>query len=600
MELKEIVSLYRRWIGLILAGLVLGLALGFLASKIQTPVYEATAKVLVARNHQQDSPDILSLSDQQLVVTYQNLLKTPTILDAAGTKLGFKINPDNVRVDVPQYTQIIQITVNDTNASRAVQTANALVQLLIDQNETLQGGRYATYEDGLNSQLAKVQQQIQDLQAQINQLDQANIQEQLAQVKKQIASLQDEIVKLEQDIAKSPEALSSIGKANLAQKQAEVDQLRSLLLLYQQIQTNLTYLGQPAQAGGASHDPQVTSLQSTLNLYQSLYLNLLNNLESVKLARAQSTPTISQIQPATPSEGPIRPLPLLYTALGGMIGLLLAAGAILLIDYFDDSFHTARRAQELLHAPVIGQVAEFGAAPRKWFSWPVRGGLKDAGEWRIAFGSLRMNLFRLLARSPRKSVLITSAWRGEGKTTVCANLARSFAQAGKRVILVDADLARPQIHAEFGLENQVGLTDILTNGVDWQEVSCTQDRVTILTSGSPSVTSSGLLESEKMTDLLDRMQRRADIIIVDGPPLFVPDAQALASQLGGIVLVIQQGTTKTGVAHSVGDQLELMGVPLLGIVLNRVPQVDSYYFDARLSKALEEKPKVETETVEPA
>ncbi len=600
MELKEMVALYRRWIGLLIAGLVLGLVLGLAVSKIQTPVYEATTKVLVARNRQQNSADILSISDQQLVVTYQSLLKTKPVLDAAGSKTGVKIDPDNVRVDVPLNTQIIQIAVDDTNETRAIQIANTLVQILVDQNETLQAGRYAAYEDSLNSQIGKVQQQIQDLQAQISHLDQANIQEQLTQVNKQITSLQDEILSLEKDMAQSPEPLSSVGRANLAEKQAQLSQLRSLLSLYQQIQTNLTYLGQPSQVGTAPNDPKVASLQSTLTLYQNVYLNLLNNLESVKLARAQSTPTVTQIEPAVPSEGPVRPLPLLYTVLGGMIGLLLAAGAILLVDYFDDSFRSAQKAQELLHAPVIGQIGEFDSVRPKWYEWPVRGHPQSPAQLDSEFGSLRMNLFRLMARSPHKTVLVTSAWRGEGKTTVCANLARSFAQAGKRVILVDADLVRPQVHQQFGLENQVGLADVLSGGVDWQEVSSVQDKITILTSGSAAAGTSGLFESERMADLLERMQRKADIVIVDSPPLFVPEAQALASQLGGVLLVIQQGQTKTSIAHSVKGQLELLGTPLLGIVMNRVPNSDGYYYDGARTKNVQEKPQEKAEVTETA
>ncbi len=599
MELKEIVGLYRRWIGLLIAGLVLGLACGFLASKIQTPVYQSAAKVLISRNRQQSGADILALSDQQLVATYQQLLKTQSILEQAVSQTGSKIDPNRVQVDILTNTQIIQITVEDRQPAQAATIANTLVQILIQQNEALQGGRYASYQEGLNSQITQVQKQIADLQGQITQLDQANIQEQLTQVGRQITSIQAEMVDLQKEIAQSPQALSTVARASLAEKQAQLNQLGALLSLYQQIQANLTYIGKPVQGGSSPTDPQVAGLESTLSLYQQLYLNLLNNLEAVKLARVQSTPTVTLIEAAAPAKAPIRPSPLMYTLLAGLVGLLLAAGAILLINYFDDTISTAQKAQELLHAPVIGEVAEFGAMSGKRHQWQARTNHRDSAQ-EDAFGSIRINLSKLLARSPAKTLLVTSAWRGEGKTTVCANLARSFAQAGKRVILVDADLVRPQLHQQFGLENQMGLADVLSGGVDWQEVSSVQDKITILTSGSAPAGTSGLFETEKMSDLLERLQGKADIVIVDSPPFFVPEAQALASQLGGVLLVIQQGQTKISIAHSVKGQLELLGAPLLGIVLNRVPGSEAYYFQAVPEKVLNQKPPEKVEQAETA
>ena len=188
MELKEFVALYRRWFWLLIAGLGFGLVCGFVISMVQTPLYEASTKVLVARNRQQGSADILSLTDQQLVATYQQLLKTQPITDEVASRLGIKIDPDNVRAVILPNTQIIQITVRDGNAGQAVTIANSLVQILIDRNETLQAGRYAAYGDGLDVQIAQVQKQIADLQNQITEIDQANIKDQLAQVDQQIAA----------------------------------------------------------------------------------------------------------------------------------------------------------------------------------------------------------------------------------------------------------------------------------------------------------------------------------------------------------------------------------------------------------------------------
>ncbi len=161
MELKELVTLFRRWLWLLIVGTALGLASGYFASKILTPVYETSTKVLVTRIRQPNAADILALSDQQLVLTYQQLLKTQPVLDEAESQLGVKIASDNIQVDILPNTQIIQIKVQDKSAQQASAIANMLVQVLIEQNEILQAGRYTIYEESLNSQVDQVQTQIE-------------------------------------------------------------------------------------------------------------------------------------------------------------------------------------------------------------------------------------------------------------------------------------------------------------------------------------------------------------------------------------------------------------------------------------------------------
>src|SRR5436853_506857 len=134
MELKDVISLYRHWIWLLIAGMILGLTSGFFASKMQTPIYEASAKVLVTKSRQQGGTDVLVISDQQLVLTYLQLLKTRPVLNEVESRLATNIDSDNISVNVIADTQIIQIKVQDKSAKQAFAIANALVQILIEQN----------------------------------------------------------------------------------------------------------------------------------------------------------------------------------------------------------------------------------------------------------------------------------------------------------------------------------------------------------------------------------------------------------------------------------------------------------------------------------
>jgi capsular exopolysaccharide synthesis family protein len=401
--------------------------------------------------------------------------------------------------------------------------------------------------------------------------------------------LQAKISSLEKDISGFPIYTTASERASLADKQSQLGQLRAQLSIYQQVQTNLTFVGKPLQNTGRD-DPRITSLQSTLSLYQQLYLSLLNNLEAVKLAHAQSTPTVTLIEEAILPEKPIWPIPWLYTTLSGFVGLFIAAGIVLLIDSLDDTLRSPQKIQEVLGIPVIGQITEVKHKHKGMDGLYLTN--QTNPSFLNAFGFLRININRLITLKSRRTILITSPALGDGKTTIAANLAAAFAQAGRKVVLLDADLYHTALHSLLGIDNQKGLTDILAEDLDWQQVAQNVDGLTVITSGTHSPASIRLLESEKMTQLLAKLQKKADVIIIDGPPLFVMDAQILASVVSGIVLVVRQGDTITAVAHAMLDQLKLMDAHVLGIALNRVRRastmdVDGYYHNTNGKKPKE-------------
>jgi polysaccharide biosynthesis transport protein len=273
---------------------------------------------------------------------------------------------------------------------------------------------------------------------------------------------------------------------------------------------------------------------------------------------------------------------------------LIAASTILLIDYFDDTLKSSQKIREVLGVPVVGEIVEADQIKKVGNFYSDD---RTSSMLLNAFGLLRINVSRLIAQKSLKTILVTSPALGEGKTTIALNLAETFVHSGRKVVLLDADLYHSSLHSRLGLDNQSGLTDILADDLDWQAAARQSNGLTVITSGTHSPSSSNfLLESEGMTQLLEKIQKKADVVILDGPPLFVMDAQILASKVGGILLVIRQGNTLTSVARDMINQLDLMDANLLGVVLNRVKRRDSYYsdihyYDVRENKA-EEKEKV--------
>jgi capsular exopolysaccharide synthesis family protein len=582
MEIKDLLALMWRKRLILLVGLFLGTALGFAVVKFQTPVYEAKTQLLVSRSRQQNNTDMLNLGEDQLVSTNVQLTKSQPVLDAVSAQLGGKVKAENIQANALANTLIIQIKVQDPDPERAATIANTLVQVLIHQNADIVSARYVDFEGSLSTQIDEIEKQINDLQGQINQINEKSISEQLAQVNKQIKQLNAEISTLEDEINSYPAFLNDKQQITLNQKQAQLQQLRSSLSLYEQIQTNLTFIGKPGQSGVSRDDPRLSSLQSTLNLYQQLYLSLIDSRESINLDRMQNTPNITQIDPASAPIEPIRPMPVLYIFIGIVVGLGCAVTAILMTDHFDDTLRSSQGVQEVLGIPILGKISE--AHTKKQAGGERSFLVNDDPGLMNAFGSLRINVNRLMQQHSAKVLQITSPSRGDGKTMISINLADAFALSGKKVVIVDGDLYHPRLHARFGLENKKGLTTILTDGLGWKEVAKVSRKITIITGGPASGSSAMLLESDAMGGLLEDLQSNFDVVILDSPPLFVMDAQILASKAGGILMVVRLGDTITAVARSMLDQLRLMDAHVLGAVLNCVPQRDANYFDGQVEK----------------
>jgi capsular exopolysaccharide synthesis family protein len=180
--------------------------------------------------------------------------------------------------------------------------------------------------------------------------------------------------------------------------------------------------------------------------------------------------------------------------------------------------------------------------------------------------------------------MITSSGPLEGKSITVANLAAAMAQSGLRVILIDADMRRPVQHHIFELENEVGLStvlqqeDIMATDV-LQAVSVTN--LSVMPAGPMPDSPSELLGSRRMGDLIEQLEQYADILIFDTPPVMaVSDAAILASQLDGIVLVVNAGQTRRGPAQRSKEVLMTVGGHVLGVTLNRasLPRSGSYYY----------------------
>ncbi|MCV9884496.1 CpsD/CapB family tyrosine-protein kinase [Metabacillus halosaccharovorans] len=197
------------------------------------------------------------------------------------------------------------------------------------------------------------------------------------------------------------------------------------------------------------------------------------------------------------------------------------------------------------------------------------------------FRTIRTNIQFSNVDDELQTMIVTSSGPAEGKSTTTANLAVVFAQQGKRVLLIDADLRKPTVHYTFRTENHIGLSNVLTRQTSLEEaVTVTaQDKLWVLPSGPIPPNPSELLGSKGMNNLLEQAKREYDVIILDTPPvLAVTDAQVLSNLADGVVLVVSSGKTETDAAKKAKELLESAKSKILGVVLNNKKVQDSQYY----------------------
>jgi capsular exopolysaccharide synthesis family protein len=363
-------------------------------------------------------------------------------------------------------------------------------------------------------------------------------------------------------------------KANLA---SEMEQVQASI---QDTEDSIRAL----QAGDQSaKELELSSLQDQLARYRNSYSALLSSYSNIGLAEANSGATVSVVSAAVTPTMPIRPQVMRNTLLAAVFGAMLAAGVAFLIEYLDDTVKTPEDLQAV-GLGVVAVVQRVNPASRN-NSPQVYTISQSKSLVSEAYRTLRTNLqFSSLDR-PLHSLVVTSAVATEGKTTTAANLSVVMAQAGNRVVLVDGDLRRPSAHRLFGLSNGTGLTTALVEDPDalngyLQETEIPDLRV--LTAGPIPPNPQELLGSQRMEDLLHKLEGQSDIVVLDTPPtLVVADANVLAARTDGVLMVVNTGKTRRAAVQQAVDGLGQVGANLLGGVLNMVDMRggrSSYYY----------------------
>lgn len=274
--------------------------------------------------------------------------------------------------------------------------------------------------------------------------------------------------------------------------------------------------------------------------------------------------------PASPSA----PRPATNLALGALLGALLGFGQALLRSTLDTRVRSAEDLESLTDAPVLAVIGHSGT-PGSRAADPYN---RYAGNAE-AYRKLRTNVgFVGLGGQRRNSMVLTSSVAGEGKTETAVNLAKVLAQAGERVLLIDADLRRPMIAERMRLDSEYGLTDVLLGRGARQDftIDVVPGHLSVLPSGTVPPNPSELLGSDAMTRLLRSAEADYDYVLIDTPPLLpVTDALILASEAGGAIVVARSEMVRRPQLLAALDSLAAGEITVLGLVANDVVRSSS-------------------------
>ncbi len=342
------------------------------------------------------------------------------------------------------------------------------------------------------------------------------------------------------------------------------------------------------------------SLKRGAEADKTLYEELVRKIKEAGINASFQNSSIRIADPARPAATPVFPNLKLNLALAFLFSSLLAVGVAVLSDMLDTTVRDPEQVKRLMRIEVVGSLP----VVKNWRGrlGPVRvapGGQSlvlaaDNGNRALtgydeAIRTLRNSILLTDFDRRLRSLLVTSASPGEGKSTIAAHLAVAHAEQGHRTLLIDGDLRRPSVHRRFDVPSSVGLSNALVGELPWQEVVLRLADVPgleVMPAGPPSRRAADLI-GRGLQQVLEEASQEYDLVILDAPPLLgFAEPLQMATVVDGVVVVTRAGETSRKAVSSVIATLSRLRATVVGVVLNEVHKEmsDSYYYYGHYGK----------------
>lgn len=427
-----------------------------------------------------------------------------------------------------------------------------------------------------NPVVTQMQQQLTQVNVQLQQAEQQYTDQHptVVALKQQKAQLEASIGKLKQTVVSGQ---SSVPNPVYQQLQGQAAQFRA------QAAADAAQLGElsnqekamgPQLAMIPRQAADLANLKRNAKAASDVVTALQDKFVNAQVASQTALSDVTITQPASPRDAVVRPSLLINILVAIVLGAVLAVTGALLLDYFDNSIKDEREVEEELALPQVGAIPlvpiRDGKAPAPW--------LKAVAL--EAFLQMVTNM-KYSTDQPLRSLAIVSPAQGDGKSTIALNSALALNELEGPVLLVDADLRRPTLHAKMRVENARGLSDVLV-GQCSLDTALQVDKKTglaVMTAGTPAPNPIKLLESQAFSKLIEELEARFKTVIFDGAALQGNlDSAMLARRVTGTVIVVSKNGTDLREAASALKRMQRMGVRnVLGFVLNRIDPRHSEY-----------------------
>ncbi|MGB5832581.1 MAG: polysaccharide biosynthesis tyrosine autokinase [Thiohalocapsa sp.] len=378
--------------------------------------------------------------------------------------------------------------------------------------------------------------------------------------------LQRQIEELNDEIARESASISGSVKARFEARVREEAKLRQ----------RITEIKEDALAL-QDRSTDYETLRREVETNRELYDGLLQRMKEVGVAAGVGQNNVSIVDSATIPLQPYKPSLTMNLAIALALGLFGGVGFAFLLETLDDSIKTAEETERHTGAPVLSLIPRVSAEAQRLApaELPLLVFKDPKSALAEAARSLRTSLLFSTSDGVPRVLHFASSSPGEGKTTTAISTAITFAQAGGKVLLIDADLRNPSIHRAFSLPNLTGLTNHLAGDSEPADIAQPTQitRLFAITSGPLPPNPVELLSTPKMVDLLSLSAERFDHVIIDGPPVIgLADALVLANLAKATVFVVEPGTTRTKYVDGAIKRLHQANIRILGAVLTKVGQ----------------------------
>ncbi|TIN52416.1 MAG: polysaccharide biosynthesis tyrosine autokinase [Mesorhizobium sp.] len=518
----------------------------------------------------------------------QFVLKTVTKLEA--------INALQRRLIVSESAKqsgMIALTLTGEEPDKIAAVLNTIAENYLSQNIARQEAKDTRSLTFLQDQLPKISRELDQAEARLNAYRE---QRDSVDLSLEAKTVLDQVVNVENQLNE------------LTFREAEVSQLfkkdhptyRALREKKQTLEQERTRLNNRVSAMPSTQQ-EILRLSRDVESGRTIYLQLLTRQQELNISRSSAIGNVRIIDPAVTQPAPVKPRKVIIIMLGMLVGLMLSAGTVLVRS----AFKRGITSSEQLEAQGMPLLATLPRSVWLWKKTHLRRRTLCASHWKHrtsnipflpvdrpadmfveAVRGLRTSLHFTMMDAANRVVVISGPSQDCGKTLVSTSLASIAAQAGQRVLFIDADMRKGYVHNIFKLNNHHGLSSVLGGSVEWQDAIQRFEKggFDVLTCGPQPSHPVELLMNERFQTVMSRIDKEYDIVIVDTPPvLAVTDALLVARAAATTLLVARFGKTSVKEIENCRKRLQQMGVQVEGAILNDIVKSAAFYYHSGYS-----------------